>query len=275
MYASQTLCVYSHNVGDITPLTGSVLFEAPKAMKAVADHTLHLKRVVIPKAIPNIYDATAMTELPASERIKTNVVRVSKDDGANWTVIEMETGEYSISAIGAAINSSVPTWWADASTPGFTFAANSVLRTAYITLDSTKLAEAGQLQLDLNYDGSRMYEIFGITTQTLLDADGRTDSDIDPRVDYQGNVVYLEIEGFGMLSNVNGKASNQVCSIPLDAQTSVNCISWPLYGESTIELPCSVSNTLSGFSFKCKTSDNKTVLARQGPVEVRFLINEI
>lgn len=267
---------YKRSVNALSTFNGTDYITIPQRINVSRPHTIMVQTASITSNIPNVYNATALTDLPAAERVNTGLVRVSKDGGANWTSVQLTNGVYTPLNISNAINAAISSWYTLDTDPAFTIHSNSVIGICYIVIDSTKLAVPGQMCVDFAYNNSKMGELLGFVAVSQFILDGTYDSDAYPKLDWFGNYVDVHVLGFGPLSVVAGKSSDTAISIKLETATAVNSYSYPLTtGEHPFERPvASIPETISSLSLKFTGRDDKTIVCYDGEVSVIIVLKE-
>ena len=157
MQTSVTLS-YSKSFTTLSSLDGIVRLQQPihfidyRRTEKPRHMNLRLIQVSFTSRIANVYS------LPDGS-FNNGLIRVSRDGGTSWTIIQLPNGVYTMPYIQAAINESVSTWWTTPSEPGFVLRYNLATEYVYVSLDSTKLAAPGQLGID--FSQSRVADLLG------------------------------------------------------------------------------------------------------------------
>jgi len=160
--------------------------------------------------------------------INNGLVAVSNDDWTTTTVIQLDNGVYSsVSNIQNAINKTIAGWYIDYNDPGIVIQSNPVLGKNYMTIDSTKLAVAGQLAINFAYNGSLLGELLGFTAPATFNTDGLKEADAFAQVDFIGNEISVKFIGLGNLSMVNNEPSTEIARVNLSDSTVQNVYSYP------------------------------------------------
>jgi hypothetical protein len=158
----------------------------------------------ISKLIPNVFNYGG---------VNTGLVRVSKDAGLNWTSIQLENGIYSVTQISNAINSTVSAWYTDSASPALEIHTNTAVEKVYLTLDSSKLLVPGQIAIDFSL--SSISALLGFTAPTSFLVDGTYEADAYAQVDWFGNLLSVQLVGFGTLSIADGHPGYELCQVDL------------------------------------------------------------
>ena len=245
------------SVDDTIRFSQSVQFSSSKTTKRIK-----LIDASLSTLIPNVYNYGD---------VNNGLIKVSQDGGANWSSIQLSNGIYAISDIKNAINDSVSMWWKDTSDPGFGLFVNSVVQKAYITIDSSKLALETQFAID--FSQSLIYELLGFIDAQTFDTDGTFEASDLAKLDWFGNIVSVQIQGFGYLSVVNNDSSYEIGSFNLDSSAGnlyiMDCSSKPW-------LNISPPNEISSYSIKLVGSrDNKQVILLEGEAKITFALEEV
>jgi len=205
--------------------------------------------------------------------INNGLLRVSNDNGVSWTVIQLNDGVYSSpTVIQNAINSAVEAWWTNLTDPGILIYANYTLGKAYIILDSAKLSAPGQLQIDLAYNGSRIWELLGFTVTTLFTVDGTYTATENAQFDWIGNRSHVYLDGFGTISIKNSNISNQIYSVPLAVSDVSNNYNFPSIEQPYIQLYTIPSIISYWRVYVLGSRSNRKAYALEGEFEVTIEI---
>ena len=258
---------YTNSVDDIGSLDGEVRFDNPLSMNNNRLKAVRLVSFSVSSYIPNVYNVGG---------INNGLLRTQKDDGVTWDVIQLTDGVYTIPVIQAAILNAISTYWTDDTDPGFALRYNSATFEVYVDIDSTKLAVAGQFQIDFKPTGSLMYELLGFTTTTLFDTDGLHTADAYAQLDWFGNDISVQLFGLGNLTIVNGSPTNEFFSVPLSATKVNNEYVFPTAGIRMPWILIGGRDNLQKFSVKLVGSrNNRQIIVLEGKVNLVFELREM
>ena len=182
---------------------------------------LRLLKLSFTSLLPNVYQYGSFNN---------GLVGVTRDGGTTWTTIQLPNGVYSAAHIENGINSAISDWYTDAADPGFKVRYNLASQLFYVDIDSTKLVAPGtQLGIDLSL--SSMWDLLGfpLATCTFV-TDGLHGATNYAKMNRFGDSVSVLLHGFGTLSRRNGRASEELCVVPLSVTNVTNEYIYPNSG---------------------------------------------
>ena len=256
---------YSKNVTELSSMDGSIYLDNPLSLNGNTPLYLKLIKFSISSYIPNVYNYGG---------VNNALVRCSKDNGVTWDVIQLSDGVYTIPLINSAIQSAISTYWTDPSDPGFFLRYNTATYQTYISIDSSKLAVPSQFCIDFNYNNSRMYELLGFITVKSFNTDGNHIASDFAKIDWFGNNISVQLNGFGPISILNGKSSLEICNVPLSTAQVTNEYVYPLSGLVSPWIIINSLTNLAQYSVKFVGEQNGQVLVLQGSVNLIFELSQ-
>ena len=206
----------SKEVQHLSAVDTEIQLASPASFGSNVRLRLQCQKFVVSTSIPNIFDAADIVGRHNFGTFNNTTIKLSRDFGASWTTVKLNTGLYAtIPILSTAISSAVSAWWTDPTKPGFVISYDMATSIAYISLDSTKLAIPGQLEVDLS--GSYMYYTLGFNNPAnqLFDADGFHVGDSQASMDLFGSELIVSLVGFGNLSVYNSQTSEVFCVVPM------------------------------------------------------------
>ena len=236
---------YHNNYTSLSRMDGTVVLDQPinfidyRHTEKPRRMQVRLTQVAFTSRIPNVYS------LPDGS-FNNGKLRVSNNGGSTWTTIQLTNGVYTIPYIQAAINSVINNWWTDINDPGLTVKYNLATELVYITLDSTKLASPGQVAIDLSQ--SQISDLLGYSTTKTFTTDGVKVADKPAMLNWCGDSISVLLHGFGTLSILNGKLSEEFCSVPLTVSQVGNEYVYPSASISPDSIDVDPMATLTQFS---------------------------
>lgn len=268
-----TILSYQNTYDSLTKASATVTLATSLSFADNQQLYIRLIKASISSNIPNIYTVS-------SQNLNNGLLAVSRDaDEATptWTNIQLPNGVYSVQYINAAINSAISDWWADASDHGIYLSYNYATQLVYIELDSTKLASGSQLGIDFSLsDISTLLGFTDETTQQII-TDGLSTATSYAKLDFIGNTISVQLNGFGPLSIKNGIPSNELCTIPLATSTVTNEYLYPSNGIITPLIPLqnrilNLSTYTIQFKGSRQDSDDKyyDIYITEGSINVEF-----
>jgi hypothetical protein len=217
---------------------------------------------VISTRIPNIYNYGGFNNGSLS---------VSDDEFVTQTDIQLSDGIYTVEDIQNAINRTVSSWYTDPiNDPAFILGANDVVGKVYMIIDSTKMADPLKtFQIEFSSD---LATTLGFT-DTLFESDDTYYATNLAQLDTFGNVMNIEINGFGSISIINNQSTNVIATVNLTKQDG-NLYS--ITKNETVEIDINPPSQLSTYEIKFKGSrSNRTILLLEGECNLIFQLNEI
>jgi hypothetical protein len=202
-----SIFTYSAQADTLTPVDGMLQLAGMITFPENTQLKLQCQLFTINTSIPNIFKYTSTDGSGNYNNFNNGLINLSKDGGVTWTSVQLRNGLYSTVAIlGSAINAAVASWWADPTAPGFIFSVDVATQLVNITIDSTKLASAGQLAFDLGQ--SQINVVLGYITSPLVEtSDGIYVADDQAHIDWFGDNIIVSLGGLGPLSVFNGQTS--------------------------------------------------------------------
>jgi len=257
-----TIVTYDRAIGNIPEtLDGSVQFDRPIDLAFSRAKYVRLIQANFTSNLLNLFSVGRNQKLPidpVTNPAMFNNARLlmTKDDWATEIDIQLPNGIYTIKYIQSAIRDVISDWWTNSSEPGFSLEFNLATHQVYITLDSSKLAVAGQLGIDFISASHSLGEVLGFTDPTRISADGIHIANTVARVDYFGNNASLLIEGLGNISLKNGSKSDEIAVIPLATSNLGNQYIFPSAEAGGFNAPKilleSCPNPISKLNFKIR-----------------------
>jgi len=259
---------YQKTITSIGLLDGETLQSNPLRSNINRPHYLRLIQVGFDSQIPNIYNYGG---------INTGLVHVSKDDGATWDVIQIPDGVYTIALINSAIQSSISTYWTDASDPGLFIRYNTATQMVYVEMDESKLAVASHIKIDFKPTGSSLYELLGFVTTTTFASTGATPDLFTAshyaKINWFGNTVSVRLKGFGNLCYSNGSPIEEICLVPLSSAKVTNEYLYPTAGIRMPWIRINSMDNIQKFSVEL-WGGTKHLLLLEGSINLSFEIRE-
>jgi hypothetical protein len=257
---------FTNNTSELGSIDGEVVMNQAIKLNPNTKKMIRLDQLTMTSQLPNIYNFNG---------VNTGLLRTSKDDGVSWDIIQLNDGIYTVSLIQAAILSVITSYWTDSNDPGFAIRYNTATQIVYIEIDSSKLAVVDQFQIDIAPTGSSMNELLGFSSTTLFDTDGLHDADLYAQLDWFGNNVSVQLEGFGSISFLNGQQSNQLCSVPLSSSIVNNEYVFPTAGIISPWILIRAENQISKYSIKLVGSSGRNMIFLQGSISLSLELREI
>lgn len=245
--ANSVIVTYRNNSNTIYSPNGSVQLQTPINFYPHDVKRIKLLRASISSAIPNVYTLGTFNN---------GMLRVTRDGGANWSVIQLPNGVYTVPMIQAAITSAIVTWYTLATDPAIAIAYNLATNLVYITLDSTKLVvPGGQIGIDMSV--SLFHTLLGYQAIQQFIVDGVYGADENAQLDWFGNNISIVVDGLGAMSYINTSLSQELCQIPLATAVVTNEYQFPHDGLISPYINCGLSDKLRqvAFSFVGSRSD--------------------
>lgn len=272
---SKTVDVTDKAIGS---LDGEVIISPPLKMNPNRIQAIRLIQLSITSNIPNIYKDT-------TSGFDNTTLRVSKDDGANWDVIELTQGIYTIPLLSMAINHALAEleYVTDADeTLLCPLRYNSATYECYVDITSTELkdyVEGMQFCIDFsNNNTSTLYDLIGFTTTKSFDSDGIHTADSYAKVDLWGNSILCNLNLGSPLLVVNGSQTNQLCRIPMSGSGGSITSNEYTYPNNFVSpwIIITSRSELTRFSvtFTGSRDPTKQLLFTEGEVDLRFQIRE-
>jgi len=231
------------------------------------NNKIRLIDFTIDSQIPNVYNYGGTNN---------GLLRVSVDDGATWTIIQLDNGVYSVTEISNAINAAISSSYTLSTDPGIIIRANTVVKKVYMIIDSSKLAVASQIRIDFGYSTSRITELLGFVSTTMFIADGTYTASDFPQIDWIGNSISVELElGTIKFGVTNSDATNEICRVNLATATVTNTYTYPNIQQPAITIP---PETIYNYGVKVYGTKLNTDLSKRpvyllnGEVYLRFEI---
>jgi hypothetical protein len=244
---------YSKTLTSIGTFGGTMKFQNPRNINTNQHWSVRLQRTTISTSIPNVFQYNG---------INTGLIRVSNDDGATHTDIQLENGNYSVSQINSAVNATVSSWWKTSGDWGIQIKVNEALRRVYLVIDSTKLVDPGQIVVD--FSRSNVDQLLGIGSTKVFDADGVYEFTEYPKIDWFGNAAYISITGIGSLSYVNGLSSYIIGAIDfIDGSNQ-----YVFVNNSPNFVSCDLPSYWSSFSVDFLDRNGTSIVGFDGTAEV-------
>lgn len=162
--------------------------------------------------IPNIYNYGGFNN---------TTLRITANGGTTWSTIQLPNGIFTVAQLNDNILNVMGqlNYWTNSSAPGFTLNYNPSTTLVYVSLDSTKLAVAGQLGIDLSV--SQLGATLGyVTGGQIFLTDGYHSATLPPQLDTQGTYVNIFISVIQRTRTVNGQVSNIVYRVPIINDTT-------------------------------------------------------
>lgn len=206
-------------------------------------------------------------------------VNISNDGGVTWTTVQFKNGNYStLLMLQNGINDVANQlgWYKSTSDPGIIINSNDATQYAYVKLDSSKLALAGQLAIDFSV--SQMYKLLGfnLATCTFL-VDGIHTGDNPPSVDTQGTYVRIYCSLVQNSRWRDGKLDASLCKIPFVTGGNEIEIIYPGTNTGTISpiIPASIPSIINSFTVSFKNANGDDYVWGYGNVSLELEILDI
>lgn len=255
------LVSYTKRVTTISDFDGDIKLQQPLKFERGSNRKIRIVEASITSNLPNITTENA-------------TFAISNDGGGTWNDYTMSVGIYTISLINLAIQDAIEQegWNTDDSDPVFILRYNTATTQAYIEIDNSKMG-AGTFMIDFNYNGSLLYEVLGFEAATTY---GTSCGAVTfAKVNWQGDTVCVNIEGFGPISFLNGAASTEICRIPMDlVSNSGNTYRYPSQGVVSPEVSVICGNEIYNIGIKFRTEDGEQIQAFDGTVYILLQISE-
>jgi len=268
------ILTYSKTLTSIGSPDGEVNLDNPLRMNPNTPKGLRLCKFSINSQIPNVINWGG---------VNNGLLRVSPDNGVNWTNIQLTNGIYSISLINSAIQSVISTWWTLSTDPGLIIRSNTATQEIYLWLDQTKLAVVNTILVDFNPTvggvTSVMYQLLGFAATTTYTSTGAVGGDIFTapsyaRMDWFGNNISVRLKGFGNISISNGSSSNELCQVPLSVSTVSNEYLYPVQGLVSPWILVNALDNLSKYAFEFRSETGQIVPLLEGSVNIVLELRE-
>ena len=226
-----------------------------------------IAKVILTSAIPNVYSYGS---------VDNTTINISKDGGTTWTTIKIQTGIYTIAELNTLINTTVSSWWADTSNPGFHLSYNPGSQYVYVILDSTKLASAGQVGIDFSVSQQWKFLGYNQSSCTFI-TDGTYTAPNYPQIDFQTTYVDIYVSCLQNTRFYNGAVNNTVLRLSIENSGNVNEIVFPSGATSTISsyITCSMSNYISSYDVKFINGAGNPLVVMYGNSIVEIELCEI
>jgi hypothetical protein len=216
-------------------------------------HYIRLIKTAVSTGIPNIYTSGTFDNAKLS---------VTKDGGANWDLITLTEGTYTISYLDAAIKQAMLQlgYYTTTSEPPIYLAYNLATSYVYVTLDSTGATFTGtQIGIDFSYAGaSTLWDNLGFETPKLFTADGTNQANNYAQIDQQGSTIDVQINLATGIKSINGLNTDTIATIPL-TRASGNEYVYPFDGIITPEIPVSITQDVTSFTVKYLTTSGTSM----------------
>lgn len=240
---------YSKTISAIGSLDGYVTLQQNVYLNPQRPHYIRVLAATISTSFPNIYNYNGFNN---------GLIRLSNDNWATHTDIQLDNGIYTASQIQSAVNSTIASWYTDSTDQAFKLQTNTALRKCYIILDSSKLV-APFTQICVDFGQSYLWQLLGFSATKTFHVDGTYEADLYPMFDWFGNRVAIRLNGIAPYFSVrNGTSSTEICSIQLQALSSAsqNIYEFPMYSKSPkIIIDCSTNISTYNISFVGERSD--------------------
>lgn len=255
---------YFKNLTSIGTADDTIRFPSSIQFRSIkSEKKLRLIGGHVSTRIPNVYNYGGYNN---------GLVRVSNDDFATHTDVQLNDGIYTVADIMSAINHAVSSWHTDVDNdPAFIMEANDVIGQVYIIIDSTKLATGTQFAID--FSQSSIYDLLGFVTTKSFNADGTYSASDLAKVDTFGNLLSVQISGFGAISIVNTETSNEIATIDLTNTEGGNL--YRIKSDQTTAVNIYPPFEISAYTIKLVGSrDSKQILLQEGEVKLIFELTE-
>ena len=251
------LLSYDKTISTLSSPDGTVTLNPPVRFNTNTQKLwIRLNITTMSSRIPNVYNYGG---------INNGLLKVSRDNAATWTSIQLPEGVYTMPMIEAAVNTTLEAlnWWADASDPGILIRYNLATEMSYISIDSSKLAAGGtQLCIDLRVSDFNL--LLGFVETCYFDTDGVYGADKQAQMNWFGDSVQIELDGFGALTRHNGVRSNIIADIPLSTTNVTNEYVYPFAGIiSPMILLTEIPRELASYTLKFYGSREDTAGIRR------------
>lgn len=223
--------------------TRDITINVPQAIQMDSNRrkAYRVSKIILSAKIPNIYSYGGLDN---------TTLKTSKDGGVTWDTVVIPMGSYTPQELNTTINAACGTnnYWTDNTQPGFIISYNPSTEYVYVTIDSTKLAVADQLEID--FSSSLIYKMLGFNLNACkFTTDGTFSAPNFAQFDTQGTYVDLYISAIQSTRLVNGRPNNALLRLPLQVATGQNEIIFPSTNTGTVSayINATISSYISNY----------------------------
>lgn len=202
-------CEYHHHITGFGSPNGTYTCSQPLIFNQNRKQGIKFRFSSISNTICNVFKTSTFNN---------GLLRVSNDNGATYTTIQLKNGKYTVNDINLAIQDIITSWYIDSNEPAFQLLQNEVIQKVYCIIDSTKLTSGAQFIIDFSL--SEIKTLLGCSTTPIFNSDGTHEFDAYPQMEWTGARINVNIIGIPFpLSYVNGISSSQIASISKNGNT--------------------------------------------------------
>jgi hypothetical protein len=248
----------------------TIYFDQPTLLNPNKRHWVRVMRALVSKQIPNVYTDPITG-------VSNTTLRITRDNGATWSVVTLSPGIYSAEGLSLAIQQYMidNSWVAAASPEAIQVVTNTVVLLNYVILDSSLLLAPGTVVgIDFSNNGTSILgTTFGFTPTTQFIGTQTTAGSSYPIVARQGTQVDITTNLGTSIRSINSSATQVICTVTFSGGT-LNEYVFPNDGVVSPLIPVALGSSIRSLTVSFKTPDGTEMYFLSGLTELQIEIIE-